>query len=146
MASAVLYGSLGSRGGGCRAVFTEQNLHPRVHVSPISYMQTQSENLQLMTDEFTVLTHRVWTATYTLGKDKWKIYILFIIGSMLETHHDGGCSCGVLSPSPTFPNVWAPGLLTHLRTHTHSRGKNKIYNKKYQFEFAKHGAVTTLKL
>lgn len=39
MALAVLKGSFGSRGGGWRAVLTEQNLHPRVHVSPISYVQ-----------------------------------------------------------------------------------------------------------
>jgi len=37
MALAVLYGSSGSRGGGRLAVLTEQNLQPRVHVSPINY-------------------------------------------------------------------------------------------------------------
>lgn len=35
-----------------------------------------------------------------------------------ETCHDGGCSCGILSSSPAFPNVWTPGLLTHLRKKT----------------------------
>lgn len=34
MALAVFTGSLGSGGGGLRAVLTEQNLQPRVHVSP----------------------------------------------------------------------------------------------------------------
>lgn len=36
MAEAVFVGSFGSSGGGLRAVFTEQNLHPLVHVSPIN--------------------------------------------------------------------------------------------------------------
>jgi len=34
MAVAVLTGSLGSGAGGLRDVFTEQNMQPRVHVSP----------------------------------------------------------------------------------------------------------------
>lgn len=29
-------------------------------------------------------------------------------------YHNGGCGCGVLSSSPTLPNVRTPGLLTHL--------------------------------
>lgn len=36
MASAVFSGSWGSKDGGEREVLTEQNLHPRVHVSPIN--------------------------------------------------------------------------------------------------------------
>lgn len=47
MALAVLYGSSGSRGGGRLAVLTEQNLQPRVHVSPINYgknMEDQAES------------------------------------------------------------------------------------------------------
>ena len=38
MAFAVFSGSLGSSGGGAFDVLTEQNLHPRVQVSPISMM------------------------------------------------------------------------------------------------------------
>ena len=41
MASAVFSGSWGSNGGGFREVFTAQKRHPRVHVSPISYMRRQ---------------------------------------------------------------------------------------------------------
>ncbi|KAF9814759.1 hypothetical protein SFRURICE_014854, partial [Spodoptera frugiperda] len=37
MACAVLRGSSGSSGGGRRDVFTEQNMQPRVHVSPINF-------------------------------------------------------------------------------------------------------------
>lgn len=109
MASAVLYGSFGSRGGGWRAVFTEQNLHPRVHVSPISYMQTQSENPQLQIC-FNIWRHQslfLLIAALCFNNLKW----------MRDAHHDGGCSCGVLSPSPTFPDVWTPGLLAHLKKH-----------------------------
>jgi len=36
MASAVFSGSCGSSGGGALDVLTEQNLQPRVHVSPIN--------------------------------------------------------------------------------------------------------------
>lgn len=36
MAEAVFTGSFGSNGGGLRAVLTEQNRQPRVHVSPIN--------------------------------------------------------------------------------------------------------------
>mmetsp|Transcript_17591 Transcript_17591/g.30580 ORF Transcript_17591/g.30580 Transcript_17591/m.30580 type:complete len:208 (-) Transcript_17591:471-1094(-) len=36
IAFATLYGSFGSNGGGCFAVLILQNLHPRVHVSPMS--------------------------------------------------------------------------------------------------------------
>lgn len=35
-----------------------------------------------------------------------------------EAHHDGGGSGGIFSSTPTFSNVWTPGLLTHLRKHT----------------------------
>mmetsp|Transcript_38966 Transcript_38966/g.65509 ORF Transcript_38966/g.65509 Transcript_38966/m.65509 type:complete len:214 (-) Transcript_38966:476-1117(-) len=38
IASAVFTGSKGSRGGGALLVFTAQNLHPRVQVSPITMM------------------------------------------------------------------------------------------------------------
>lgn len=37
IAAAVWAGSFGSRGGGARDVFTEQNMQPRVQVSPISW-------------------------------------------------------------------------------------------------------------
>lgn len=37
IADAVFVGSFASSGGGFRAVFTEQNRHPLVHVSPINY-------------------------------------------------------------------------------------------------------------
>ena len=41
IASAVFSGSCGSKGGGARDVLTEQNLQPRVHVSPMSYGRRQ---------------------------------------------------------------------------------------------------------
>jgi len=41
IASAVCSGSWGSKGGGARDVFTEQNLHPLVHVSPMSLQSLQ---------------------------------------------------------------------------------------------------------
>ncbi len=46
MALAVLYGSSGSRGGGRLAVLTEQNLQPRVHVSPINYRKSVGNQVE----------------------------------------------------------------------------------------------------
>ena len=64
MAIAVLMGSLGSGGGGARDVFTEQNIQPRVHVSPSIMMVAVANSLSLPPQHSPIFGHRASSQTY----------------------------------------------------------------------------------
>ena len=56
IASAVCSGSWGSNGGGVLEVFTEQNLHPRVQVSPMSFsFLLDSPQLEVRIESLTII-------------------------------------------------------------------------------------------
>jgi len=87
MASAVFSGSWGSKGGGARDVLTEQNLQPRVHVSPISLKRGQYPPQATCKNQ----PHHDSCCSSS--------FTLFL-------------SCTLLS-TPAVPNIWTSCLFTH---------------------------------
>jgi len=69
MAVAVLTGSLGSGGGGAREVFTEQNIQPRVHVSPSIMMVAVAISLSLPPQHSPIFGQRASSQTYIYTTD-----------------------------------------------------------------------------
>jgi len=70
IAVAVLTGSLTSNGGGARDVFTEQNMHPLVHVSPMIIIVAVATPLSPPPQHSPMFGHRASSQTLSNAQTK----------------------------------------------------------------------------